>query len=65
MSFWWIVSFLLVWSLAGCVRVITLLGHKKYKETLLDKVLMTGALPVAFIMGFITYLSEKFSKNDR
>jgi hypothetical protein len=59
--FWWILIIYLVWATAGAVRVITLLGHKNHKDTLLDKILITGVLPIAYLMGAITFISEKFN----
>lgn len=59
--FWWILIIYLVWVVAAAVRVITLLGHKNHKDTLLDKILITGVMPIAYIMGFITFIRGKFN----
>jgi hypothetical protein len=57
--FWWFIIAYLVWTTAGLVRVISLLGHKNHKETLIDKILITGAMPIAYIMGAITFIKRK------
>ena len=57
--FWWILIAYLVWAIAGIVRAISLLGHKNHKETLIDKILITGAMPIAYIMGAITFIRRK------
>ena len=59
--FWWFIIAYLVWATAGLVRVISLLGHKNHKETLIDKILITGAMPIAYIMGAITFIRRKFN----
>lgn len=59
--FWWFIIAYLVWATAGLVRVISLLGHKHHKETLIDKILITGAMPIAYIMGAITFIRRKFN----
>lgn len=60
--YWWILIAYLVWAAAGLIRVITLLGHKNHKDTLLDKILIAGAMPIAYIMGAITFIRMKISK---
>lgn len=60
--FWWILIAYLVWATAGLVRVISLLGHKNHKETLIDKILITGAMPIAYLMGAITFIRNKVNK---
>ena len=60
--FWWILIAYLVWMIAGLVRVISLLGHINHKETLIDRILITGAMPIAYIMGAITFIRRKVSK---
>jgi hypothetical protein len=60
--FWWIILAYLVWAAAGLARAITLLGHKNHKETLIDKILIAGAMPIAYIMGAITFIRHKVSK---
>lgn len=60
--FWWILIAYLVWATAGLVRVISLLGHKNHKETLIDKILITGAMPIAYLMGAITFIRHKVNK---
>ena len=59
--FWWIIFAYLIWAAAGLVRVISLLGHKNYKETLIDKILIAGAMPIAYLMGAITFIRRKFN----
>ena len=61
-AYWWILIAYLVWAAAGLIRVITLLGHKNHKDTLLDKILIAGAMPIAYIMGAITFIRDKVSK---
>jgi hypothetical protein len=60
--FWWIILAYLVWAAAGVCRAISLLGHKNHKDTLLDKILITGVMPIAYIMGAITFIRGKLSK---
>jgi hypothetical protein len=60
--FWWILIAYLVWMIAGLVRVISLLGHINHKETLIDKILITGAMPIAYTMGAITFIRHKVGK---
>lgn len=60
--FWWILIVYLVWVAAGLIRVISLLGHKNHKETLIDKILISGAMPIAYLMGAITFIREKVMK---
>lgn len=60
--FWWILIAYLVWAIAGIVRAISLLGHKNHKETLIDKILITGAMPIAYTMGAITFIRHKVGK---
>jgi hypothetical protein len=60
--FWWIIFAYLVWAAAGAARAITLLGHKNHKDTLLDKILITGVMPLAYIMGAITFIGSKVRK---
>lgn len=60
--FWWILIAYLVWAAAGLTRVISLLGHKNHKETLIDKILITGAMPIAYTMGAITFIRHKVGK---
>jgi hypothetical protein len=60
--FWWILIVYLAWMIAGLVRVISLLGHKNHKETFIDKVLIAGAMPIAYLMGAITFIRHKVSK---
>lgn len=60
--FWWILIVYLVWAIAGMARAISLLGHKNHKETLIDKILIAGAMPIAYIMGAITFIRHKVSK---
>lgn len=62
--FSWVLIAYLVWAAAGLVRVISLLGHKNHKDTLLDKILITGAMPIAFLMGTITWIKRKVGKNE-
>jgi len=59
---WWIILAYLVWAAAGVCRVISLLGHKNHKDTLLDKILISGAMPIAYLMGAITFIKHKVSK---
>ena len=59
--FWWCVFAYLVWATAGAIRFITLLGHKNHKDTLLDKILIPAVMPIAFIMGAITFIRRKFN----
>jgi hypothetical protein len=59
--FWWIILAYLVWAAAGVYRVISLLGHKNNKDTLLDKILISGVMPIAYIMGAITFIRRKFN----
>ena len=51
--------FLVVWTLAGCVRFIMLLGHKGNNETLFDKFLLLPVMPLAILLGFVFYVLEK------
>ena len=60
--FWGILLFYLAWATAGVVRVITLLGHKNHKDSLLDKILITGVMPIAYLMGAITFIRCKLRK---
>ena len=60
--FWWILIAYVVWALAGFIRLITLLGHKNHKDTLLDKILITGMLPIAYLFGVITNIRRKLRK---
>lgn len=59
--FWWCVFGYLLWLITGLVRVLSLLGHKNHKETLLDKILIAGAMPIAYLMGAITFIRRKFN----
>jgi tellurite resistance protein TehA-like permease len=59
--FWWILIVYLVWMIAGLLRAISLLGHKNHKETLIDKILITGAMPIACIIAAITFIRRKFN----
>jgi hypothetical protein len=64
MSIWvWILIGYLVWLVLGAIRFLQLMGHKNHKDTFLDKVLITGAMPIAYLMGAITYIREKFRNN--
>jgi len=60
--FWWIILAYLVWAAAGACRVISLLGHKNHKDTLVDKILIPGVMPIAYLMGFITWIIRR--KNE-
>ncbi len=60
--FWWVIFAYLIWAAAGLVRVISLLGHKNHKETLIDKILIAGAMPIAYLMGAITFIRNKLNK---
>lgn len=55
----WISLFLAAWFTAGCVRFIMLMGYKNHKLSLLDNILILAVFPLAYLLGFITYLSEK------
>ena len=59
--FWWCVFGYLLWLITGLVRVLSLLGHKNHKDTLLDKILMSGVMPIAYLMGAITFIRRKFN----
>jgi hypothetical protein len=59
--FWWCVFGYLLWAIAGFVRALSLLGHKNHKDTLLDKILMSGVMPIAYLMGAITFIRRKFN----
>ena len=65
--FWWILIAYLVWATAGIIRVFSLLGRKNYKDNLIDKILITGAMPIAYIMGairhFTNYIEWAFGKS--
>ena len=58
---WFLIGYL-IWLVLGLIRVLQLMGHKNYKETFLDKVLITGAMPIAYLMGGVTYVRRKFQK---
>lgn len=60
--FWWVLIVYLVWASAGTVWFITRLGHKNKKDTLLDKILIPAAMPIAYIMGTITFIRRKVGK---
>lgn len=60
--FWWIILAYLVWAAAGLFRLASLLGHKNHKDTLIDKILITGVMPIAYIMGAITFIRHKIGK---
>jgi hypothetical protein len=59
---WFLIGYL-IWLVLGVIRFLQLMGHKNRKDTFLDKVLITGAMPIAYLMGAITYIIEKFKKN--
>lgn len=59
---WWCVIGYLLWVIAGFIRVLSLLGHKNHKDTLLDKILISGVMPIAYLMGAITFIRGKFRK---
>jgi hypothetical protein len=65
--FWWILLAYLAWAAAGIARAISLLGNKYHKETILDKILLTGAMPIAYVIGYIVrfckYLAWVFGKS--
>jgi len=63
MSIWaWLLIGYLIWLVLGVIRFLQLMGHKNHKDTFLDKVLITGAMPIAYLMGAITYVRRKFQK---
>ena len=63
MSIWiWILIGYFIWLVLGVIRFLQLMGHKNYKETFLDKVLITAVFPVAYFMGAITYITQKFER---
>jgi len=61
--FWWILIAYLIWATAGACRVISLLGHKNHKDTLLDKIFIPAVMPIAFIMGVITFISRSIRRD--
>lgn len=63
MSIWvWLLIVYLIWFVLGTVRFLQLMGHKNHKDTLFDKILITGVMPIAYIMGIITYIGEMLEK---
>ena len=60
--FWWIILAYLVWAAAGAWRVISLLGHKNHKDTLVDKILIPGVMPIAYLMSVITWIIMRKNK---
>lgn len=58
---WFLISYL-IWLVLGVIRFLQLMGHKNHKDTLLDKILITGAMPIAYLMGAITFISDKLNK---
>ena len=48
--------------MGGSIRFFMLMGRKNHKGTLLDKILLTGVMPIAHLLGFIHYIIERFSK---
>ena len=62
MSIWvWLLIGYLIWIVFGVIRFLQLMGHKNHKDTFLDKVLLTGVMPLAYIMGAITYIRGKLN----
>jgi hypothetical protein len=60
--FWWVLVLYVLWAIAGGIRVIMLLGHKNHKDTLFDKIIITGIMPIAYIMGIITHIGRMLEK---
>jgi hypothetical protein len=58
---WFLIGYL-IWLVIGVIRFIQLMGRKNYKETFLDKVLLAGDIPIAYLIGGITYVRRKFQK---
>lgn len=50
----WLIVFYLLWVKIGLIRFFMLMGHKNHQDTLLDKVMLTGLMPIAYLMGLIT-----------
>ena len=63
MSIWvWLLIGYLIWFVLGVIRFLQLMGHKNHKDTLVDKILITGVMPRAYLMGSITWIRGKVSK---
>lgn len=52
----WLIVFYLLWVKIGLIRLFMLMGRKNHKDTLLDKVMLAGLMPIAYLMGAITRL---------
>lgn len=50
---------MMLWIAVGFIRVISLLGYKNHKDTLLDKILITPMLPIAYLLGMIYVLCKR------
>lgn len=59
----WLIVFYLLWVKIGLIRFFMLMGRKNHQDTLLDKVMLTGLMPIAYLMGAITRLRR--DKNER
>lgn len=59
---WWLLAIYLLWVKIGLIRFFMLMGRKNYKETLLDKVVIAGAMPVAYLLGVIRWIIDKVRK---
>jgi len=54
--FWWIFIIYSVLAVVGIWRAIYLSGHKHHKDTIIDRLLITGAIPIAYLLSIITRL---------
>ncbi len=64
MSIWaWLLIGYLIWLVLDVIRFLQLMGHKNHKDTLLDKILISGAMPLAYLMGAITFIIRR-GKSD-